>query len=928
MKSHRRCPTLFERGNANRVVSSGQFGVIDSLPWRAAAIDGAGRVLWLNKAWRSAVGESQSQPALHFGDLRICGSTPTTALHHAVEATTLLAGVTAVLTGKHPEFRCTYCCQTTTEQRWFELRATPFDGGALLLHIDVTDQHLENQLYRETQNRWEQLFAVLDEGYCIIQCELDRDAGDYRFLEANRAFLAYAGVASITAKSGTEVFGSGEYAWAQRYAQVARSGLPQRFHRHDEALRQHWSVFATRVGDPSKNHVGLVFKNVTAERRLIERHALWDQITEFARIHEFPEALERDGVRIVAAYAQADCCAFVRAPIAGERRSVGIAHVEPGFSTTTLEAYLAALDEQLSTNTVLAISDMVEHPSACLLVSDRQLEIRSLLAVPVLSHGHWTHMVVVHRDVHPWTEGEVETLAVAAHRVWTAVEKKRAFQALTKSEAQFRAVTNMMTQFAWMADANGYIYWYSNRWYDYTGTTFAEMAGWGWTKVHHPDHVARVITRIQHSWDTGENWEDTFPLRSKTGEYRWFLSRAEPTRSDTGEILFWVGTNTDVTEQMETARTLYNREQALAESNRKKSEFLATLSHELRNPLTPMQSVVELLARDPQADGLAKARSILERQLKQLVHLVDDLLELSRIDTGNMRLRRERVPMQEVVDQAVEATELTLQRGNHRLVVVSEPEQLYVNGDITRLVQVLTNIINNAARYTTGPGEITVILDSMNGYARVRIRDTGIGIPPAVQPHIFDMFAQGHRARRQSQNGLGIGLSLARKIMDLHDGTISVHSDGEGRGSEFTVCLPLATSEQPDRQRSANVTGSFAPRKILIVDDNEDAADVLRMVLTHDGHTVEAATDGQEAVAKAEQFSPDLVLMDIGMPIMNGHEACAAIRAQPWGQSMKIVAVTGWGQDEDIARGSSVGFDQHILKPISHAIVAELIAQL
>lgn len=910
-------------------MSSPQFGIIDSLPWRAAAIDEAGRILWLNQAWRVAIGESQADAALQFDYLQFFASTPITAVPESVEVTAVHAGVTAVLTGQQPEFRFPYACHTPTQQRWFELRATPFEGGALLLHIEVTAERLENQRFRETQNRWEQLFAVLDEGYCIIQCNLEGAfANDYRFLEANRAFLDYARVPSVSEQSGSDVFGPGECDWAKRYGEVARTGQSQTFQRYDDASRQHWSIFATPVGDRRKAHVGLVFKNVTAERRLIERHALWDQITEFARIHEFPDALEKDAVRMVAAYAQADCCAFVRTPAVGERRTVGIAHAAAGFSTAVLEAYLAALDSDLSTNTLLAISDMAEQPAACLAVSDRQLVIRSLLAVPVLSHGHWTHMVVVHQHAHRWTEGEVETLAVAGHRMWTAIEKKRAFQALTKSEAQFRAVTNMMTQLAWMADANGYVYWYSNRWYAYTGTTFADMAGWGWTKVHHPDHVARVITRIQHSWDTGEHWEDTFPLRSKHGEYRWFLSRAEPTRSETGEILFWVGTNTDVTEQMETARTLHQREQALAEINRKRTEFLATLSHELRNPLTPMQSVMELLAHEPPPDRIEKARRILERQLKQLVHLVDDLMELSRIDTGNMRLRRERLAMQDVVDQTIEATELTLQRCGHRLVVASEPVRLYVNGDVTRLVQVLTNMINNAARYTPTPGMITVILDSISGCARVRIRDTGIGIPQDVQPHIFDMFAQGHRTRRQSHNGLGVGLSLARRIIDLHEGAISVRSEGEGKGSEFTVSLPLTNREQPEQQHNTNPSGPFAPRKILIVDDNEDAADVLRMVLTHDGHTVEAANDGQEAVVKAEKFCPDLVLMDIGMPIMNGHEACAAIRAQPWGQSMKIVAVTGWGQDDDIARGSSVGFDQHILKPISHAIVVELIAQL
>jgi PAS domain S-box-containing protein len=371
-------------------------------------------------------------------------------------------------------------------------------------------------------------------------------------------------------------------------------------------------------------------------------------------------------------------------------------------------------------------------------------------------------------------------------------------------------------------------------------------------------------------------------------------------------------------------------ENALIEANRRKDEFLATLAHELRNPLAPIRNAVELLRiKDPPDPELREAREIIERQVRQLTRLVDDLLDVSRITSGRIRLQRERVGLAAVVTDAVESSRPFIEASAHELTVSLPPDPIYVDGDAIRLVQVFSNLLTNAAKYTEKGGHIRLTVERKSGEAVVSVVDTGIGIDAAHLPHVFEMFSQVAPALERSQDGLGIGLSLVRGLVALHDGSVESHSDGLGMGSEFVVRLPVSEmGEQTAQQPGGSRETSLPPRsrRVLVVDDNHDAAQSLAMMLRVMGHDTQTAFDGLEAIQAAATFRPDVVLLDIGLPRMDGYEVARRIRQREWGKTMLLTALTGWGQNEDKERARAAGFDHHLTKPVDPDTLSTMLA--
>lgn len=377
------------------------------------------------------------------------------------------------------------------------------------------------------------------------------------------------------------------------------------------------------------------------------------------------------------------------------------------------------------------------------------------------------------------------------------------------------------------------------------------------------------------------------------------------------------------------AAELVERHQAeseLADERRRKDEFLAMLAHELRNPLAPLRNMVEVQKKAEGDWALTRqARDVMERQVLQLVRLVDDLLDVNRINRGRLELRLELLVLEQVVQQAIEVCRPLLDQNGHRLRVELPTVPLRLRGDAARLTQVFGNLLGNAGKYTAPGGDIVLRVRAADGHAEVVVEDNGEGIPPDQLDKIFELFTQVDRTLERAQGGLGIGLMLVKRLVEMHGGTVQARSEGDGRGSVFTVRLPLETAATA-RPQPAAAAQPADRRRILVVDDNRDAAESLVLVLTLDGHAAHTAHSGAQALVAGAQLLPDVVLMDIGMPLMSGHEACRRMRQQPWGQAIRIIALTGLGQDADRQLSEQAGFDAHLVKPVDMAVLRAMLA--
>jgi signal transduction histidine kinase/ActR/RegA family two-component response regulator len=418
-------------------------------------------------------------------------------------------------------------------------------------------------------------------------------------------------------------------------------------------------------------------------------------------------------------------------------------------------------------------------------------------------------------------------------------------------------------------------------------------------------------------------------MMRKDGARFWAAGITTGLRNTEGELLGFMKVMRDQTEQKKLETELRLVAAELAEANRRKDEFLATLAHELRNPLAPIRAGLDVMKRhNGDASVLDEARGVIERQTDQLVMLVDDLLDVSRITRGVFQLRRRRVDLATIVSSAIEAARPFIDERGHHLELDISKQQIDLDADPNRLAQVLTNLIVNATKYTPPGGTIWLAARQERREAVVTVRDNGTGIPAEKLAYIFEMFAQIER-QEPDYLGLGIGLTIAKRLVELHDGQLTVRSEGPGKGSEFTVHLPVVDGEfaKETAQTGEEDTSRARPLRVLVVDDNVSAARMLGKLLGTMGHEIQTAHDGTEAIQIAGDFLPEVILMDIGMPSMNGYDAARHIRQQPWGEAMKLVALTGWGQDEDRKRSKDAGFDYHLVKPAQMEALRKLLAE-
>ncbi len=453
------------------------------------------------------------------------------------------------------------------------------------------------------------------------------------------------------------------------------------------------------------------------------------------------------------------------------------------------------------------------------------------------------------------------------------------------------------------------------------GKTWMDL---GYEQWHADMHDRELDTVIR----TGAPIRGEIPF-SGTGGKRMYDYIFAPVFGEHGEVVAVAGTTRDITDRQAAEQSIQEQAARLAASDRAKDDFLATLSHELRNPLAPLRNAIALLRRGSlDGDKLAKIHGVMDRQVSHLVRLVDDLLEVSRISRGVLSLRTERMELASVVKTAVETSNPLIQSAGHKLVMDMPAGPLWLEGDPVRLAQVISNLLNNAASYTDAGGTITLKVQRNGGQVCISVKDTGIGIEPGAISHMFEMFSRGNRDSARNQGGLGIGLALARRLTEMHQGTLEAQSEGLGKGTEFTICLPMMPASEDDVAREASGDVRLDKTRVLVVDDNVDAGDTLAVILDMLGAEVRVARDGVEALKTFAAYKPSVVLLDIGMPGMNGYEVAQAIRSRFADHPTVLVALTGWGQEDDRRRASEAGFDHHLLKPAEIEALQQLLSNI
>jgi signal transduction histidine kinase len=520
-----------------------------------------------------------------------------------------------------------------------------------------------------------------------------------------------------------------------------------------------------------------------------------------------------------------------------------------------------------------------------------------------------------------------ELLARVGAQLQMARVRREANLLLRESEARLRAfvtassdvVYRMSPDWSEMHQLDGH---------DFIADTKVPLRGWIQEYIH-PDDQLQVLEAIGEAIRTKSSFKLEHRVRRVDGTFGWTSSRAIPLLDAEGEVVEWFGTASDITPRKEAEEALNLIAIELADADRRKNEFLAMLAHELRNPLAPISNALHIMRRTENSNvAVQSASAMMERQIGQMVRLVDDLLDVSRISRGNIALRKEHVNLAFAVQHAVEAAQPFCSLMEHELTISLPQQPVYLNADPTRLTQIIGNLLHNACKFTDKGGRIALVVEREGNEAVIRVSDSGMGIAAEQFPRIFELFAQIDTALERSRGGLGIGLSLVKRLVEMHHGTVRVRSAGVNEGSEFVVRLPLL-ADVPEQTLPEPVPAEPALGcRILVVDDNRDAATSLAELLQLCGHETRIAYDGLEAVQMAQNFRPDAVLLDIGLPKLNGFEVAHKIRQQDWGKDVMLVALTGWGQDEDRRMSTEAGFNAHLVKPADPVALMELLARM
>jgi PAS domain S-box-containing protein len=707
---------------------------------------------------------------------------------------------------------------------------------------------------------------------------------------------------------------------------------------HDDGRVVRLLEYAAPLFDDQGEPRGAVgaFIDITDRRRADERAQFLVRLDDALRTHSDPAAILARACELLGRHLDATRCAYAAVEDDQEHFTIPYEYTPsdaapPLVGRWALSSFGDTVAARLRTGHTLVVNDVHQE-----LPQDAgafaALSVAATVCAAAVRDGRLTAMMAVH-SARPrrWHADDVALVEVVADRCWESLERARAVRELQATSERYRMMADVMPQLVWTAGADGAVDYYSARASNYSGLRAAAAGTTDWQPMIHPEDLGPTVAAWRRAMADTAPYAFEHRLLMANGEYRWHLSRAEPIRlrdEHGAQQLRWFGTATDVHELRQTQTALRVQEERLREMDRRKDEFLAILAHELRNPLAPLRTAAELLQRtDHPADTARRVAPVMLRQITQMVRLIDDLLDVSRITAGRIQLQRQPAPLEPLVQQAVDAHRSAFDEGGVTLTIDLPAGPCWIDVDPTRFVQIVSNLLHNAAKFTPRGGTVRIAATTSAptsdapGTLRLRVVDTGAGIAADDLADIFTLFVQGREAGGRS--GLGIGLALARQLVALHGGRIDASSDGPGRGACFTVELPvLSVAPAPLAAGGAHAAERFDGQRVLVVDDNRDAAETLSMVLTDAGADVRTAADGQSAIAEVAAWRPDAVLLDIGMPDLDGYDTCRAVRQVLAGAPARIVAVTGFGQEHDKRSALDAGFDAHLTKPVTLASIA------
>ena len=895
-----------EKKAAAAVQQSAEFvrGVLDSLPDHVVVLNQEGLVLAVNAPWeRFAVSNGGDLRTLSVGSnyLNVCRQSSLAGDETAHEA---LLGIESVLNGQCEMFEMEYCCPSKDRTLCFLMRVQRLaneQSGVILTHVDITDRKQMEEQLRQTTDR----FQLALEGSSVVLFCQDLEL---RYTWIHNPALGM-DVESVLGKKDWELFERAED--AERIEAIKRQVIETGTSKRQE-VRIQWQgspVYYDLLVEPLRTSNGKIVGVRCACVDITELKRTQSQLernrdTFFALIQNNPF-----GMYVI------DSDFRLRQVSLGARKV--FASLSPVLGRDFSEVLRTVWEEPFATEAInrfkhtLSTGEPYNAPSTV----ERRQDIGEMEAYD------WR----IERFTLP--DGSFGVVCY----FYDLSERQRWSAAIRESEERLRLATEAAELGIWTwQPQEDQLSWENERSYEILGIS----PGQGITKL------SQFATDILHADDlsefqraVGSTLNNESPLaflgriRRKDGSQRWVELTGMPAPAtemaqpvEPSQPARIIGTVQDVTQRQQIAA-------ALREADRRKDEFLATLAHELRNPLAPLRNAVQVLQlTGPGFPEMDWAKEVIDRQVHQMTRLIDDLMDVSRVNQGKVELRQERIELVRVIQGAIETSRPLIDQMQHELVVDLPSESVIVYADMTRLAQVFMNLLNNAAKYTEPGGHIRLNAHRDGNEVIVSVRDTGIGIPADKLPHIFEMFSQVENALSRSQGGLGIGLSLVKQLTEMHGGSVEVQSFGMRKGTEFTVRLPVAKEKgiafQPTPVPDNAEVG--AKLRILVVDDNRDAATSLAMFLKITGNNVSTVFDGESAVRMGASFLPDVVLCDIGLPHMNGYDTAAAIRQQPWGKSILLIAITGWGQVDDIRKSKEAGFDRHLVKPVDPTISLEI----